>query len=120
AWLPAREAVRRAPARALRAGDEVEAYRGRPRGAAAALCAALAVAACFAPPVTGLPIAGYAAVALVLASVVLVLPTVVARVAAVLSVSSGIVARLARVRLSAAPGQAVVAGAGVVASVALA
>lgn len=120
AWLPAREAVRRAPARALHAGDEAEAWRGRPRGGLALACAGLALLLCWLPPVGGIPLAGYAAVALVLVSAVLVLPAVVVWMVSALSPLGGVIARLVRLRLAAAPGQAVVAGAGVVASVALA
>lgn len=120
AWLPAREAAMRAPARALRAGDEVEAYRGRPRARLALGCAVLALALSALPAADGVPLGGYAAVALVLCAAVFALPGAVRMLATVPGRRDSVVLRLARTRLAAAPGQAVVGGAGVVASVALA
>jgi len=123
AWLPAREASRVAPARALRAGDDVEVLRARPRWPAALASLGLALLLCLLPPLGGVPVFGYAAIALILAGSVLVLPSVV-RLAmrCVGSVGGGrsVLLRLAHARLAAAPGQVLVAGAGVVASVALA
>ncbi len=122
-WLPAREAMRIAPARGLRAGlgERVAPYRhGRRRAVLAVACAVLAGVACLLPPVAGIPLGGYAAVGVLLAAAMLVLPGATRAAVMWLRPRRGVVGRLARARLHAVPGQAVVAGAGVVASVALA
>lgn len=126
AWLPAREAARLVPARALRAGDEPAALQVRPRWGMAGALFCTAAFLCLAPPLGGVPVAGYLAIAAVLAGAMMSLPGAV--MLAVGGLQRGplgrrkqtFVWRLARARLAAAPGQAVVAGAGIVASVALA
>ncbi|MBL8433623.1 MAG: ABC transporter permease [Zoogloea sp.] len=120
AWLPAREAATVAPARALKAGDEAALADGvgRPGWAAALLLAS--VAACYVPPLEGLPVGGYLAVACLLAGGVLLLPALAVGIARLLPASGPVPARLAAARLAAAPGHAVVAAAGVLVSVALA
>ncbi len=121
-WLPAREAARVAPARALHAGEAERAGLLRPRTRGVAVLALLAPAAlaCLLPPFGGIPLGGYAAVALILAGAVLALPSLAHAVLPLLGRGRSVLWRLAHARLSAAPGQAVVAGAGVIASVALA
>jgi putative ABC transport system permease protein len=119
-YLPAREATRLQPARALRAGDEADLLQARPRWLAALTCAVLAALACLIPPVGGVPLFGYVAVALVLTGSVLALPGAARQAMRALAGSRPVLLRLAHARLAAAPGQTVVAGAGVVASVALA
>ncbi len=120
AWLPAREAATVAPARALKAGDEAALADGvgRPGWAAGLLLAS--VAACYVPPLDGLPVGGYLAVACLLAGGVLLLPALAVGIARLLPASGPVPARLAAARLAAAPGHAVVAAAGVLVSVALA
>lgn len=124
AWLPAREAARVAPAQALKAGDEavLPGGRGHPVPGLALLAASLLAGAI--PPVDGLPLGGYLAVACLLAGGVLLLPTLAAGVAAgfatILPASGPVSGRLALARLAASPGYAVVAAAGVLTSVALA
>jgi putative ABC transport system permease protein len=120
AWLPAREAVRMIPARGLHSGDEAEVYRAQPRWGAALGTLALAGLLCFFPPINGIPVFGYLAVALILAGSVLALPGATPWAMRLLGPGRSVLWRLARARLAAAPGQAMVAGAGVVASVALA
>lgn len=120
AWLPARHAAAQLPAEGLRAGNDRELLAARPRWRSALACMALALLACVPGPVGGIPVFGYLAVALILAAAVLVMPGAVGWLARPLAASTGVLARLARARLTAAPGQVVVAGAGVVASVALA
>lgn len=74
AWRPAREAARRAPALALKAGDAEEGL-GRSQSTIPALLligAGLLLVAL--PPVRGLPLAGYAAVAALLLGSVLLAP----------------------------------------------
>lgn len=121
-WLPAREASRVAPARALKAGEAAYAglsqARGRPAAGLGLL--ALAATACLLPPLAGIPVGGYAAVACLLAAAVLLLPRLARALLPLLGRAQGVGWRLAHARLSATPGQAVVAGAGVIASVALA
>jgi putative ABC transport system permease protein len=121
-WAPARAAARIAPARALRAGagERGGPLRPRSRGPAALAALGLAVPACLLPPAGGLPLGGYAAVALILAAAVLALPAVAHALLPLLGRGRAVAWRLARARLQATPGQAVVAGAGVLASVALA
>ena len=120
AWLPAREAARMVTARGLRAGDEAEAYHARPRwGLALGLLTAAALL-CGLPPLAGLPIGGYLAVLLLVVGAVLLLPGITPLALRSLPGRGSTLWRLARARLAAAPGQAVVAGAGIVASVALA
>ena len=123
AWLPAYEAATVAPAHALKAGDSSVlagqlAGRGRPGRGVALLLASLA--ACAIPPLNGLPVGGYLAVALLLAGSVLLLPAAASRLAVLLPPRGPVPARLAAARLGAAPGHAVIAAAGVLTSVALA
>ena len=84
AWLPAREAARRSPAQALRAGDAESAVQGLsgtwPGLALIVAGASLAPL----PPIAGLPILGYAAVAALLLGSVLLAPTLVRRIVAAL------------------------------------
>jgi putative ABC transport system permease protein len=119
AWLPAREATHTAPAQALKAEDEAQAYQARPRWGWTAGSALLAAFLCTIPPIWGIPVFGYLAVLLMLLAAILALSGVT-RLLGGLPFAIGPMARLAQARLSAAPGQTVVAGAGVVASVALA
>ena len=121
-WLPAREASRVAPARALKAGEGEYAGLPQVRGGWRPGVGLLVIAglACILPPLNDIPIGGYGAVALTLAAAVLLLPTIARGVLPVLRRGRALSWRLAHARLSATPGQAVVAGAGVVASVALA
>ena len=72
------------------------------------------------PPLDGLPVGGYLAVAFLLAGSVMLLPALAAGIARLLPQRGPVPARLAAARLGAAPGHAVVAAAGVLTSVALA
>lgn len=120
AWLPAREAATVSPARALKAGDEAALGdgRGHPRLGVAVLLASLP--ACLVPPLAGLPVGGYLAVACILAGAVLLLPVLATGLVRLLPPGGPVSARLAVARLEAAPGHAVTAAAGVLTSVALA
>ncbi len=120
AWLPAREAATVAPAQALKAGAEgaLPGSRGHPRLGLGLLAASLA--ACAIPPLAGLPVGGYLAVAGLLAGSVMLLPVLAATLARLLPGRGPVPARLAAARLGAAPGHTVVAAAGVLTSVALA
>jgi len=80
ALLPALEAARTQPAQALRAGDEHAAYR-RIQVPWPGMALALAgIAATLLPPVRGLPLFGYLAIALMLVGAILMLPWVCSRV----------------------------------------
>lgn len=120
--LPARAAAAIDPARALRAGEGEArlALQTRPRWPAVMALTAAAVLLCRLPPLAGIPVAAYLAVLLVLIAAILALPGVSRWLPAILRDSRSAPGRLARARLAGAPGQAVIAGAGIVASVALA
>jgi putative ABC transport system permease protein len=120
AWWPAREAAAVAPAQALKAGGEAALVGSgsHPWLAGGLLLASLAATRL--PPQQGLPLGGYLAIALLLAGSVLLLPSVAAQLGRRLQHWRGVPGRLAAARLVAAPGHAVVAAAGVLASVALA
>ena len=72
--LPAIEAGRRAPALALRAGDEEEGLKKLHTTWAGAALIALGLILTQAHPINGLPVFGYAAVALILLGTILLLP----------------------------------------------
>jgi putative ABC transport system permease protein len=74
AWRPAREAARRAPALALKAGDTEEGLRGFQSKIPALLLIGAALLLVALPPVHDLPVAGYAAVASLLLGSVLLAP----------------------------------------------
>lgn len=120
AWLPAREAAHIAPAQALKAGDEPALFEGRGRPVLGLVLLLASVPACALPPLLELPLGGYLGVALLLAGGVLLLPLLAAGVSRLLPGNGPVSSRLAAARLGAAPGNAVVAAAGVMTSVALA
>ena len=117
--LPALEAARAAPAAALRAGDEERAFmRLRPIAPGLVLLAAAALAA-FAPPVAGLPLFGYAAIALLLLGTLLLLPRLVQVALALLPTPRQAAPQLALLQLRGAPGPVAVTLAAIVASLSL-
>ncbi len=120
AWLPAREAAKVSPAQALKAGNEAVLLGGRGHPGLGLMLLLASLAACRIPPVDGLPAGGYLAVACLLAGSIMLLPVVASCMAWLLPKRGPVPARLAAARLGAAPGHAVVAAAGVLASVALA
>jgi putative ABC transport system permease protein len=116
---PALEAARAAPARALKSGDEQQAFARLRRAWPGLACLGAGGALSFAGPINGLPLAGYASIALVLFGTVLLMPRLAALVFTHLPPARGIAARLARTQLAAAPGQATVSLAAIVASFSL-
>jgi len=117
--LPALEAARAAPAPALRAGDEERAFmRLRPIGPGLAMLAIAAVAACM-PPVAGLPLFGYIAIALLLLGTLLLLPRLAMILLAVLPTPHRAAPKLALAQLRGAPGPVAVTLAAIVASLSL-
>jgi len=117
--LPAREAARATPAIALKAGDEQQAF-DRLRNPAPGFCLlAAGAAATLLPPVAGLPLFGYLAIALLLIGTLLLLPRLAAFLLARLPAPRAFPAALALDQLRGAPGQASVSLATIVASVSL-
>ncbi|HEX5093396.1 MAG TPA: FtsX-like permease family protein [Burkholderiales bacterium] len=119
ALLPALDAARAEPARALRAGDEQRALSRTPGLGRALLVLGAGAALAFAPPLGGVPVAGYASIACLLVGGVLLMPEFSRRLWRVLPESRRPALALARAQLRGAPGQAMVSLAGIVASFAL-
>lgn len=121
AALPALQAADISPALALKSSGDALSMRSHRRPWAGLLALALSLAACFIPPLAGLPLGGYAAIAFLLTGSILLLPATAHRLTQPLAERGTSVAwRLAAARLVSAPGYAVVAAAGVLTSVALA
>ena len=117
--LPALEAARAAPAPALHSGDEERAFaRLRPVGPGLALLAGGTLAALL-PPVAGLPLFGYVAIALLLLGTLLLLPRLVVLLLGVLPAPRHAAPQLALAQLRGAPGQVAVTLAAIVASLSL-
>ncbi|MEP7181427.1 MAG: ABC transporter permease [Betaproteobacteria bacterium] len=117
--VPALEAVRAAPALALKAGDEARAFaKLRPVWPGALLIAAGALATVL-PPVADLPVFGYVAIALLLVGTLTLMPWLALFVLRVLPSPRGAAPRLALAQLAGAPGQVTVSLAAIVASVGL-
>jgi putative ABC transport system permease protein len=117
--VPAREAARAAPARALKAGDEETALtplRSPWAGVALFALGALLVAV---PPVDGLPLAGYAAIACLLVGTLLLMPWLAAQVLARVPTPAQFAPSLALAQLRGASGQVAVSLAAIVAAVSL-
>ena len=115
--LPAREAARAAPAAALKAGD-ADVATAHARWRAWALMA-LGVALTALPPVAGLPIFGYLAIAAIIVGGILAMPQVANGVLSALPVSHRVPVRLALDYLRASPGRVAAMLAAMVASVSL-
>jgi putative ABC transport system permease protein len=117
--VPAREAARAAPARALKAGDEETALTRLRSPTAGLALFALAVALVGLPPIDGLPLAGYAAIACLLAGVLLLMPWLAASALARVPAPHAVPSALAVAQLRGAPGQVAVSLAAIVAAVSL-
>jgi putative ABC transport system permease protein len=116
---PALEAAGAAPAAALRAGDEGRAFE-RVQRAWPGLAVILAGAALTqSPPVGGLPLFGYVAIALLLLGTVMLMPRIAVWVFRLAPLSGPAPARLGLAQLRGAPGQAGVSLAAIVAAVSL-
>jgi putative ABC transport system permease protein len=117
--VPALETARAPPALALKAGDEEHAFAklASPYPGLAAL--ALGAAATFLPPVAGLPLFGYAAIALLLVGTLMLMPRFASRALSLLPTPSRVAPRLAIAQLLGTPGQVTVSLAAIVASVSL-
>jgi len=119
AAAPAWEAARRAPAPALRAGDEEDGLRKLHTlwWGTASIAAGLLLA--LAPAVDGLPIGGYIAIGLILLGSVLVMPHIVERFLRRLPVPGRAFLALAVAQLKATPRQAAISVAAIVISFSL-
>ncbi len=116
---PALEAARADPAKALRAGDEVHAF-DRLRSAWPGIAALLAGAALTqAGPVGGLPLFGYAAIALLLIGTVLLMPRIALACFHALPARGPVVAQVGLAQLRGSAGAVGVSLAAIVASVSL-
>ena len=124
-WIPAREAVSARPVEALRGGSAETALAQLARRGPALWLLAAALVLLMLPPVAGLPIPSYLAIACVLLAAIAAVPWLVARLFALLqrALSHYGMKRpvfwLALLRVAQAPGQAASVIAGVVASFAL-
>ena len=119
ALLPALDAGRTPPARALKAGDEQQLFARAlsPKPALALLLAALPLA--LLPPVDGLPLAGYACIACLLVGGILLMPALSRWAFRALPLSGRPSTALAAAQLRGAPGQVMVSLAAIVASFSL-
>ena len=124
-WLPARHAARASPALALKAGAEEDAHRSLGRAWPSIILLALAAVLVVLPPINGIPVFGYSAIAAVLIGAIAaqtrIARSVFNRVAHHLNSRStqSPALLLAVTRIAQAPSFAAIGMAGIVASFAL-
>ncbi len=116
---PALEVAQAAPALALKAGDEERALAGLRPLAPGLVTLGLGACATLAPPVAGLPLFGYLAIALLLVGTLMLIPRIAVVLFALLPPLRFPPIVLAVAQLRGAPGQATVSLAATVASVSL-
>ena len=119
ALLPALDASRSPPAQALKAGDEQRMLARAPSWRAAIALLAAGALLALAPPVGGLPLAGYAAVACLLVGGILLMPAFSQQLWRALPLARRPALALAGAQLRGSPGQAMVSLAAIVASFSL-
>jgi len=117
--VPALEAADRPPARALKAGDDAALMQRTPPARIGLLLMAIAVPLLLLPPVQGVPVGGYAAIALLLFGTLLVLPALLMLLARRLRAPRALLPQLAWQQLVAMPGYAVSGLATVIVSISL-
>jgi len=117
--VPALEAARAPAAQALKAGDEQRVFERLRPALPGALVLSLGAALTQGPPVRGLPIFGYFAIACLLVGTVMLMPRFAAVCFGALPAARNVPSRLALAQLAGAPGQAMVSLAAIVASVSL-
>ena len=118
-FVPAYEAARASPAQALKAGDE-EAMYAKLRSVTPALAVmAIGAGATVLPAVGGLPLFGYASIALLLVGTLMLMPRLSVLALSLLPLPKAAAPRLAIAQLRGAPGQASVSLSAIVASVSL-
>jgi putative ABC transport system permease protein len=116
---PAWEAARARPAQALKAGDEESALRPLRAPWAGLTAIAVGLALTQAGPVAGLPLFGYAAIALLLVGAIMLMPRLAYAVFRRLPASRRSVPHLALTQLAGAPGRAAIGLSGILASFSL-
>ncbi|MEO8038126.1 MAG: FtsX-like permease family protein [Betaproteobacteria bacterium] len=116
---PALEAARAAPAVALKSGDDQRAFAALRPAWPGVLLVVGGAAAAWLPPVGGLPLFGYLAIAALLVGVILLMPRLTAILLARLPRSEYVPAALALAQLRAHPAQAAMSLAAIVAAVSL-
>jgi putative ABC transport system permease protein len=119
AAVPAWEAARRPPARALHAGDEEEGLSKLRTTRWGAAAWAAAIPCTLLPPMDGLPVGGYVAIALILAGSVLLMPRLATAALERLPAPHGVPAAIATAQLKGTPHQAAISIAAVVISMSL-
>jgi putative ABC transport system permease protein len=122
AAVPAWEAARRPPALALKAGDAEDALqplRSLSNNSWALALITLGALLTFVPPVNGLPLPGYAAIAALLLGSLLLMPQLAAALLARLPLPRAVPVALAFTQLKATPRQAAISIAAIVISVSL-
>jgi len=117
--VPVLEAARAAPAAALKAGDEQSAFHPLRHAWPGVMLLVGGVLAALLPPVHGLPVFGYLAIALLLFGTLLLMPRLAHVLLAHIPPPRYVPAALALDQLRGAPGQATASLAGIVASVSL-
>lgn len=116
---PAIEAARAAPAQALKRGDDARAFAALRSTTPGAILIAMGAAFAFLPPVDGLPVFGYLAIAALLLGTISLLPRLLAALVALLPDRTAAITTLAIDRLKAYPSQAGLSLAAIVAAVSL-
>ena len=119
ALLPALDAARTAPARALKAGDEQTLFHRTASWLPGLFLLAMGGGFALLGPVRGLPVFGYAAIACLLLGAILLVPWLAALMFRHLPLPAHPALRLALSQLRVAPGQAAVSLAAIVASFSL-
>jgi putative ABC transport system permease protein len=117
--IPALAAARASPASALRAGDEERGFTRLRRAWPGLAAIAAGIIASLLPPVAGLPLFGYVAIALLLLGSLTLLPRIAPLLLAVVPTPRAPAPALALSQLRGAPGQAAVSLTAIVASLAL-
>jgi putative ABC transport system permease protein len=118
-FIPALEMARAAPAPALKAGDEQRAFAALRPVWPGLVTVGAGAAATTLPPVTGLPVFGYLAIALLLVGTLMLMPRLAVLVLSAAPVPRQPAPQLALAQLRGAPGQVAVSLATIVASVSL-
>jgi putative ABC transport system permease protein len=118
--VPALEAARAAPAQALKAGDETRMFERLTSIVPGVSLLVIGAVCALAPPVAGLPLFGYVSIALLLLGTIALMPRIAMLVFARVPMPRKSEFALGLAQLRAAPGQAMVSLASIVAAVSLA
>ena len=118
-WLPALDAARASPARALKSGDERQMFEKVVSVWPGVLMIAAGAGLAQLGPVGGIPLFGYAAIAFILLGGIVLMPRAATALLALAGLPRAVPLGLALAQLRGAPGQAMVSLAAIVASFAL-